>query len=36
MYVAAWQKKSFEVAMVTFNDAGAGAQAATKINGRIS
>ena len=36
VYVAAWQKKSFEVAMVTFNDSGAGAQAATKINGRIS
>jgi hypothetical protein len=35
VFVAFWQNKSFEVAMVTLNEDAAGAQAASKINGRI-
>lgn len=35
VYVALWQNKEFEVAMVAFNEATDGPTAATKINGRI-
>ena len=35
VFVAFWQNKSFEVAMVTLNEDSASAQAASKINGRI-
>jgi len=35
VYVAFWQNKQFEVAMVAFNEPADAAGAATKINGRI-
>ena len=36
VFVAFWQNKSFEVAMVTLNEDSSSAQAASKINGRIA
>ena len=35
VYVAFWENKQFEVAMVAFNDAADAPGAVTKINGRI-
>ncbi|TMD38961.1 MAG: hypothetical protein E6I81_14035 [Chloroflexi bacterium] len=35
VYVAFWQNKQFEVAMLAFNEPAIGASAATKINGRV-
>lgn len=35
VYIAFWQSKSFEVALVAFNEGANGGQAATKVNGRI-
>ena len=35
VYVAFWENKQFEVAMIAFNDAAEAPGAVTKINGRI-